>query len=67
MQISLCQREESNPRIPSVFWILKSEDFQERKSFDMLGISYEFHPRPKRILMPERWIGWFFILLPQFL
>lgn len=58
MQISLCQREESNPRIPSVFWIFKSADFQERESFDMLGISYEFHPRLKRILMPESWIGW---------
>ena len=57
MQISLCQREESNPRIPSVFWILKSADFQERESFDMLGISYEFHPRLKRILMLESWIG----------
>ncbi|KAM0049835.1 putative NADH dehydrogenase (quinone) [Helianthus debilis subsp. tardiflorus] len=24
----------------------------------MLGISYDNHPRLKRILMPESWIGW---------
>nr|YP_004733330.1 NADH-plastoquinone oxidoreductase subunit J [Crithmum maritimum]YP_004733846.1 NADH-plastoquinone oxidoreductase subunit J [Petroselinum crispum]YP_009235882.1 NADH-plastoquinone oxidoreductase subunit J [Anethum foeniculum]YP_009235967.1 NADH-plastoquinone oxidoreductase subunit J [Anethum graveolens]YP_009338429.1 NADH-plastoquinone oxidoreductase subunit J [Pterygopleurum neurophyllum]YP_009484755.1 NADH dehydrogenase subunit J [Cicuta virosa]YP_009489327.1 NADH dehydrogenase subunit J len=47
-----------NPRIPSVFWVWKSVDFQERESFDMLGISYDNHPRLKRILMPESWIGW---------
>ncbi|XP_057533775.1 NAD(P)H-quinone oxidoreductase subunit K, chloroplastic-like [Amaranthus tricolor] len=47
-----------NPRIPSVFWVWKSADFQERESYDMLGISYDNHPRLKRILMPESWIGW---------
>ncbi|WZZ33223.1 hypothetical protein YC2023_016624 [Brassica napus] len=47
----------SNPRIPSVFWVWKSTDFQERESYDMLGITYDSHPRLKRILMPESWIG----------
>ncbi|MFS8019515.1 putative NADH dehydrogenase (quinone) [Helianthus anomalus] len=47
-----------DPRIPSVFWVWKSVDFQERESYDMLGISYDNHPRLKRILMPESWIGW---------
>nr|QXI83635.1 NADH-plastoquinone oxidoreductase subunit J [Kuepferia decorata] len=42
----------SNPRIPSAFWIWKGVDFQERESFDMLGIFYDTHPRSKRILMP---------------
>ncbi|KAF3485482.1 hypothetical protein F2Q69_00053518 [Brassica cretica] len=48
----------SNPRIPSVFWVWKSTDFQERESYDMLGITYDSHPWLKRILMPESWIGW---------
>ncbi|KAD5803138.1 hypothetical protein E3N88_14498 [Mikania micrantha] len=47
-----------DPRILSVFWVWKSVDFQERESYDMLGISYDNHPRLKRILMPESWIGW---------
>ncbi len=48
----------NNPKIPSVFWIWRSADFQERESYDILGISYDNHPRLKRILMPESWIGW---------
>nr|YP_010264551.1 NADH-plastoquinone oxidoreductase subunit J [Vandenboschia striata]UIO59691.1 NADH-plastoquinone oxidoreductase subunit J [Vandenboschia striata] len=47
-----------NPRIPSVFWVWKSSDFQERESYDMLGIIYDSHPSLKRILMPESRIGW---------
>ncbi|KAE9617013.1 putative NADH dehydrogenase (quinone) [Lupinus albus] len=35
-----------------------SADFQERESYDMLGISYYNHPRLKHILMLESWIGW---------
>nr|YP_009668148.1 NADH-plastoquinone oxidoreductase subunit J [Plagiochila chinensis]QCW58923.1 NADH-plastoquinone oxidoreductase subunit J [Plagiochila chinensis] len=47
-----------NPVIPSVFWIWKSADFQERESHDMFGIFYGNHPGLKRILMPDSWIGW---------
>ncbi|WP_267384006.1 NAD(P)H-quinone oxidoreductase subunit J [Cyanobacterium sp. uoEpiScrs1] len=47
-----------NPRIPSVYWIWKASDWQERESYDMYGIVYEGHPDLKRILMPEDWVGW---------
>ena len=47
-----------NPRIPSVYWIWKSADWQERESYDMYGIIYEGHPNLKRLLMPEDWVGW---------
>lgn len=47
-----------DPRVPSVYWIWKSADFQERESYDMYGIVYEGHPNLKRILMPEDWVGW---------
>ncbi len=46
-----------NPRVPSVFWIWKAADWQERESFDMFGIIYEGHPNLKRLLMPEDWVG----------
>lgn len=48
----------SNPTVPSIFWIWKTADFQERESFDMLGIQYLSHPNLTRILMPESWLGW---------
>ena len=47
-----------NPRIPSVYWVWKCSDLQERESYDMLGIIYQGHPHLRRILMPESWVGW---------
>jgi NAD(P)H-quinone oxidoreductase subunit J len=45
-------------KLASVFWVWKTANFQERESYDMLGIIYESHPSLKRILMPESWLGW---------
>jgi NAD(P)H-quinone oxidoreductase subunit J len=47
-----------NPTVPSVYWIWKAADWQEREAYDMFGIIYEGHPNLKRILMPEDWVGW---------
>lgn len=47
-----------NPTVPSVYWIWKAADWQERESYDMYGIMYEGHPNLKRILMPEDWVGY---------
>lgn len=47
-----------NPVVPSVYWIWKGADWQERESYDMYGIIYEGHPELKRLLMPEDWVGW---------
>lgn len=47
-----------DPRVPSLYWIWKSADWQERETYDMYGIVYEGHPNLKRILMPEDWVGW---------
>ena len=46
------------PKMPSLYWIWKTADWQERESYDMFGIVYEGHPNLKRILMPEDWVGW---------
>ncbi|GAC1499346.1 MAG: NAD(P)H-quinone oxidoreductase subunit J [Chamaesiphon sp.] len=47
-----------DPSVPSVYWIWKGADWQERESYDMFGIIYEGHPNLKRLLMPEDWVGW---------
>ena len=47
-----------NPSVPSVYWIWKAADWQERETFDMYGIVFEGHPDLKRILMPEDWVGY---------
>lgn len=50
--------QRDNPLVPSVFWIWKAADWQERETYDMYGIIYQGHPNLKRILMPEDWVGW---------
>lgn len=47
-----------NPTVPSLYWIWKSADWQERETFDMYGIHYEGHPSLKRLLMPADWVGY---------
>ncbi|NEP10396.1 MAG: NAD(P)H-quinone oxidoreductase subunit J [Symploca sp. SIO2C1] len=47
-----------NPQVPSLYWIWKGADWQERETYDMYGIIFEGHPNLKRILMPEDWVGW---------
>jgi NAD(P)H-quinone oxidoreductase subunit J len=47
-----------NPSVPSVYWIWKTADWQERESYDMYGIIYEGHPNLKRLLMPADWVGY---------
>ena len=47
-----------DPRIPSVYWLWKAADWQERETYDMYGIIFEGHPNLKRLLMPEDWVGW---------
>jgi NAD(P)H-quinone oxidoreductase subunit J len=48
----------ADPRLPSVYWLWKTADWQERETYDMYGIVYEGHPNLKRLLMPEDWVGW---------
>ncbi|MEL6489548.1 MAG: NAD(P)H-quinone oxidoreductase subunit J [Cyanobacteria bacterium J06634_6] len=48
----------NDPKVPSVYWIWKAADWQERECYDMFGIVYEGHPNLKRLLMPEDWEGW---------
>jgi NAD(P)H-quinone oxidoreductase subunit J len=48
MHKSIAPRQ--NPRIPYIFWVWKSADFQKRESYDKLGIFYDNHARLKRIL-----------------
>ncbi|MDB9314886.1 NAD(P)H-quinone oxidoreductase subunit J [Spirulina sp. CS-785/01] len=47
-----------NPKVPSLYWIWKGSDWQERETYDMYGIEFEGHPNLKRLLMPEDWRGW---------
>ena len=46
-----------NPVVDSVSDIWSSANFQERECFDMLGVHFNNHPDPRRILCPDDWEG----------
>jgi NADH-quinone oxidoreductase subunit C len=43
--------------LPTLFDLYPGTEAMEREAFDMLGVVFEGHPDPSRILMPEDWIG----------
>ena len=48
---------ESDPVLPTAFDLFPGTEAMEREVFDMFGISFDGHPDPSRILMPEDWDG----------
>jgi len=49
---------EENPRVPTVIGVWPTADWHERETRDFYGIEFTGHPDPRRILLPEDWVGW---------
>ncbi len=54
------------PSIPSVAAVWRAADWHEREAYDLFGINFTGHPdmvrdgngeHPRRILLPEDWVG----------
>jgi NADH-quinone oxidoreductase subunit C len=43
--------------VPSVISVWPTADWHEREAWDMLGIRFDGHPNPSRILMEDDWEG----------
>jgi NADH/F420H2 dehydrogenase subunit C len=50
-----CNRD--NPSVPSLVKLWRGADFQERETFDLLGIVFEGHPNLKRLVLWEGFQG----------
>lgn len=48
---------EANPHVPSLTPLFATANYQERETWDLLGIVFDGHPSLMRILMPEDWVG----------
>jgi NADH-quinone oxidoreductase subunit C len=46
-----------NPAVPSVVDLFPTANYQEREVYDMFGVEFDGHPDPRRILMPEDYVG----------
>lgn len=49
--------DRDNPRIPSVSHVWPAADWHEREAYDLMGIVFDGHPDPRRILLPDDWEG----------
>jgi len=45
------------PVAPTLFYVYPGTENMEREAYDLLGIVFEGHPDPTRILMPQDWEG----------
>lgn len=48
---------EADPHVPSVTPVYPTADWQERETWDLMGIVYDGHPGLTRIMMPDDWPG----------
>ena len=46
-----------DPRSQTAEPVFRTADWHEREAYDLVGIEYEDHPDPRRILLPETWQG----------
>jgi NADH-quinone oxidoreductase subunit C len=47
-----------NPHVRSVADVWPTADWHEREAFDLLGVTFDQHPDPRRILCPDDWVGY---------
>ncbi len=52
-----CMLPGSAPAIDSVTAVWRSANWYERETLDLFGIVFRNHPDPRRIMLPEDWVG----------
>jgi len=49
--------KDAEVRIPTLSHIWRTAEWHEREAYDLLGMMFENHPDPRRILLPDDWVG----------
>ncbi len=48
---------DADPHIPSLVSVYPANDWQERETWDLIGIVFDGHPSLTRTAMPDDWVG----------
>ncbi|MDC4233545.1 NADH-quinone oxidoreductase subunit C [Actinomyces sp. B33] len=48
---------DADPHIPTIVPVYPANDWQERETWDLLGIVFDGHPSLTRTAMPDDWVG----------
>jgi len=53
-----CLLPKESPRMPSTVPAHRSSQWHERECAEMFGITFEGHPDPRNMLLPDDWVGY---------
>ncbi|MFI5299934.1 MAG: NADH-quinone oxidoreductase subunit NuoB [Polyangiales bacterium] len=56
-RLSLVPGTEVPVQVPTLVGVFAGADWQEREQQELLGVRFDGHPDPRRLLLPERWEG----------
>ena len=49
--------DRAHPQVPTVADIWRTADWHERECAELLGVTFEGHPDPRHLLLPDDWVG----------
>lgn len=47
--------DKNSPKIVSLCSLIPGAEFYEREIMDLMGVNFEGHPNPKRLVLPQDW------------
>ena len=53
-----CVLPKSKPVMPTSARVYRSAQWHEREAAEMFGITFEGHPDPRHVLLPDDWVGY---------